>query len=265
MIEAKQFFRHSLAKAVGTVTKALHYAESAHGDVRLSLRLPAESGPYLSLMHDDSIPSQSTRAEKTKAKVFGIGLSRTGTTSLSRALSLLGYENSFHWTRDGKILGWSEFFQADAATDVPCSVQFESLYNTFENAKFVYTVREVDAWRSSIQKHLQAKSPSDLREKHLRLIFKAYKSAKKFNCGSRWEMYNLIRQIQIREELYVRHGCWTPAYKAFERRVRHFFGDKPDGKLLEINIARGDGWNVLCPFLGVDIPNVPFPHANQSH
>ena len=29
-----------------------------------------------------------------------------------------------------------------------------------------------------------------------------------------------------------------------------------------MNICDGDGWEVLCPFLGKDIPNVPFPKLN---
>jgi hypothetical protein len=40
-----------------------------------------------------------------KQKVFGIELSRTGTSSLCRALQLLGYEKSFHWKRNGKVVG----------------------------------------------------------------------------------------------------------------------------------------------------------------
>jgi len=45
-----------------------------------------------------------------KQKVFGIGSSRTGSSSLCRALQLLGYEKSFHWKRNGKVIGWPEFF-----------------------------------------------------------------------------------------------------------------------------------------------------------
>ena len=31
-----------------------------------------------------------------------------------------------------------------------------------------------------------------------------------------------------------------------------------------INNWKGDGWEKLCPFLGVDIPKISFPHANKS-
>ena len=29
-----------------------------------------------------------------------------------------------------------------------------------------------------------------------------------------------------------------------------------------MNICEGDGWEMLCPFLGTDIPDVPFPKLN---
>ena len=27
---------------------------------------------------------------------------------------------------------------------------------------------------------------------------------------------------------------------------------------------KGDGWNELCEFLGVDVPDKPFPHLNKN-
>ena len=34
--------------------------------------------------------------------------------------------------------------------------------------------------------------------------------------------------------------------------------------LLVINICdRKDGWNKLCDFLNLNIPNIPFPHENR--
>jgi hypothetical protein len=31
-----------------------------------------------------------------------------------------------------------------------------------------------------------------------------------------------------------------------------------------VNIANGEGWDVLCPFLGLSAPSVPFPMLNQG-
>ena len=36
-------------------------------------------------------------------------------------------------------------------------------------------------------------------------------------------------------------------------------------RLLEMDIAAGDGWEKLCAFLGRDVPDQPFPHLNKAN
>ncbi|PSQ96731.1 MAG: hypothetical protein BRD55_05500 [Bacteroidetes bacterium SW_9_63_38] len=189
---------------------------------------------------------------KPQTKVFGIGLSKTGTTSLAHALDHLGY-NALHWRREGKTLGWPEFLYADAATDAPCSSQFEALYHTFEKSKFIYTVRDIDGWVQSIRRHYGGmEKPVELRRR-----------AKRKEYDDQWEMYNRIRKVQIRECLYAQHETWAAAYRAFDSRVRSFFEDKPEERFLEMNIIDGDRWDTLCSFLGHEVPSRPFPHRNR--
>ena len=45
--------------------------------------------------------------------------------------------------------------------------------------------------------------------------------------------------------------------------IKEYFKDRP-GDLLVMNICEGEGWEKLCPFLGVPIPNEPFPNVNKS-
>lgn len=191
-----------------------------------------------------------------EAKIFGIGLSRTGTNSLTRALEILGYERSLHWKHNRKVLGWPEFFYADAATDTPCSAQFEALYHAFEGSKFIYTTRDLQSWKRSIRNHFGVEQPADLRRLHGR--------ADLWGEGTDWNFYNAIRKIQIREGLYARYDSWEEAYHSHNERVHRFFDDKTDDEFLEINIVGGDGWDVLCPFLEADTPNQTFPHTNKS-
>ena len=51
---------------------------------------------------------------------------------------------------------------------------------------------------------------------------------------------------------------WTSERTEHERRVRAYFADRPDD-LLVIDISAGEGWEALCPFLGVPVPDKPFP------
>jgi hypothetical protein len=193
---------------------------------------------------------------KPQPKVFGIGLSKTATTSLNQALTLLGYDSA-HWTRGGqRVLGWPEFFHADAATDTPCAAQFESLYYTFEQSQFVYTVRDIDSWEESIQEHFGMESPRELR--------RLWKKQSFWEGNHGWRWYNSLRWIQIQECLYARHDTWTAAYKEYDQRVRRFFEDKPDDRLLIMNIPEGDGWEPLCDFLDREIPDQEFPHVGQT-
>jgi hypothetical protein len=44
--------------------------------------------------------------------------------------------------------------------------------------------------------------------------------------------------------------------------VHDYFRERPDD-LLVLNICAGEGWERLCPFLGQDVPGIPFPWANR--
>ena len=45
------------------------------------------------------------------------------------------------------------------------------------------------------------------------------------------------------------------------RDVRSYFDGRDD--FIEFRITEGDGWEKLCPFLGVDIPEEPFPWRHR--
>jgi len=187
-------------------------------------------------------------------KVFGIGLSKTGTTSLHVALEQLGY-NSYHWTSDRtvRILGWPEFFRGDAATDTPCSAHFEALYHTFDESKFIYTVRDIGSWKQSIIDHTGLERPSEwspnvYMQSDLR--------------PERFQSFTL--RLQYWKSLYCGHDSWEEAYRAFDSRVERFFENKPNDCFLKMNITGDDGWESLCSFLGHESPDRPFPHANAG-
>ena len=52
---------------------------------------------------------------------------------------------------------------------------------------------------------------------------------------------------------------------AFETFDRHYEGVRsaiPEDRMLEWDIK--EGWEPLCSFLGVDVPDEPFPHLNDT-
>ena len=52
-------------------------------------------------------------------------------------------------------------------------------------------------------------------------------------------------------------------FEGHNKEVIRYFKYRP-GDLLILDLAKGDGWEKLFPFLGADIPNSAFPHANKA-
>jgi hypothetical protein len=183
-------------------------------------------------------------------KVFEIGLSRTGTSSLHAGLRQLGY-HSVHWLNpiSHDLIQSKDFLLFDAFSDICVSHQFEWLYHTYPNSKFIYTTRDVQSWRISLQSHYE-RMHADGALQSLRTA--AYKSRFR-NAGG--EMDN---------NLYARHDSWENAYRAFDTRVRSFFDGPRSDRFLELAVVKGEGWNTLCPFLGHPTPDKAFPYLNAK-
>jgi tetratricopeptide (TPR) repeat protein len=185
-------------------------------------------------------------------KVFGIGLSRTGTRSLARALQVLGFQAA-HWTNPltFQIIGPTDIYLFDAALDIAVAQDFEKLYYQYPNARFVWTHRPLEGWLTSVERHYQ------------------YWHRANGIAGLRQELENGVvafglSRAPIEFGLYLNAGDFGAAYETFERRVRSFFRDKPPEKLLVLDIFAGEGWNELCRFLDASVPIVPFPYCNKG-
>ena len=167
-----------------------------------------------------------------QSKIFGIGLSRTGTTSLTEALGLLGF-SAVHFP-----ISTQEIELHDAAADLPIADAFERLDATFPGSKFIYTVRERTRWIESCRRHWLRKQG-------------------KTNDIHREFRRRLYGTIDFDPDLF------TQAYDRHENRVLSYFAARPHD-LLVVDICGGRaGWEVLCSFLGVPVPNTPFPNTNR--
>ncbi|MEN0001807.1 MAG: sulfotransferase, partial [Pseudomonadota bacterium] len=95
-----------------------------------------------------------------RAKVFGIGLHKTGTSSLAKALKLLGYKvTGPNGTRDADI---AETYirnaakissRFDAFQDNPWPLLYRQMDAMWPGAKFILTTRDSEAWIVSQVKH----------------------------------------------------------------------------------------------------------------
>ena len=180
------------------------------------------------------------RALPVLTKVFCIGFHKTGTKSLAAALKTLGYRvTGPNGARDPDIaekvhdMAWDLVDRFDAFQDNPWPILFKELDQRCPGSRFVLTLRDTDDWLRSIVGHF-GRRESQMR----RWIYGP-------GCPEGNE--------QVYRERFERHN----------REVRDYFRDRP-GDLLELSLARGDGWQQLCPFLGLPVASVPFPHANRA-
>jgi hypothetical protein len=186
--------------------------------------------------------------DRSAEKIFVIGLSRTGTSSVHDALGVLGYR-SLHWTNQltGTFPDELDFDLFDAFGDINISADFESLHARYPAARFIWTQRPVDSWIRSVSAHYENfVGISDLKE----LASSAYAQGFGGRVG------------EIHGSLYSNHDSWASAHAAHTQRVRSYFADTVPKTLLEFSLMTGDGWEHLCRFLNCSQPDQPFPHSN---
>lgn len=175
-------------------------------------------------------------------KIFGIGLSKTGTHTLNQCLEVLGFR-SVHYPSPA-LMNAGRFDEAlagyDAATDISVSAYFRELDAAYPASKFILTLRDIESWLKSIEDHM-ARREHELGDP---------------NCPKA-----VVREIIYGARAFDRptyaNGYWTHV-----ENVRAHFADRP-GDLLEMDLCGGEGWERLCPFLGVSIPDAPIPWLNR--
>jgi 3'(2'),5'-bisphosphate nucleotidase len=186
-----------------------------------------------------------TSMSNTASKILGIGLSKTGTTSLAHALEILGYKTkdypgiSIYRSGDLSSVDLEVVDSHDALTDTPIPSFYRELDVRYPGSKFILTVREKEGWLKSCRKQFNERSAEKQNDAHNRLFMDLY------GCT-------------VFDEQKFLDG-----YERFVDGVREYFKDRPND-LLVINVTAGEGWEKLCPFLGQPVPEVQFPKANVT-
>ena len=176
-------------------------------------------------------------------KVFGIGLIKTGTTSLGAALEQLGYRHTHD--RRNKLLGHMErgelraiyrwVDQHDSFEDWPWPFLYEPLSSHYPDSLFVLTRRADEGrWLASVKRHAEKFGPSPARESFFGHAMP-----------------------QGHEAAYL------DGYRRHNAAVRSHFAARPE-RLLEVCWEHGHGWRELAEFLGRPAPQRAFPQLNTS-
>lgn len=189
-------------------------------------------------------------------KVIGAGLGRTGTMSLKLALEQLGLGRCHHmmevfaapqtidtWRRAGlgEKTDWPALLDGfSCAVDWPSAEFYDQLAAVWPDAKVILTTRDPDSWFRSTQATIFA-DPD-------------FKGAPP---GFR-EMISAIIGAKFDGRLSDRDHC-IAIYEQHNARVRATI---PADRLLEYQA--GQGWQPLCDFLGLPVPDAPYPKVNST-
>ena len=136
----------------------------------------------------------------------------------------------------------------DACLDFPGCLFWKDLHEAYPEAKVILTYRDADSWLRSMQYSI-------------------------FHFLD-WKMWHLWRIVDYRETrpmlamLETGFGIFCnnnygdrckQAYRNHNELVRKTI---PKEQLLEVEL--GQGWGPLCEFLGLPVPDTPYPHKNTS-
>lgn len=86
-----------------------------------------------------------------KTKVFGLGLPRTGTTSLHHILRALDYDCKHFVDELFAPPDWSILEKHDAFVDSPVPMLFKECDERIPNSKFILTTRSLNTWLASME------------------------------------------------------------------------------------------------------------------
>lgn len=204
-------------------------------------------------------------------KLIGAGLPRTATTSQKIALEMLGLGPCYHmvnvlgdfdevprWRRalDGEP-AWREIFDGFPATvDWPGAFFYRELLEDYPDAKVLLSVRDAEGWMRSMQETIWGVLYGDS------LIRDLSEVRKRIEPG--WRAYSeLMCEMWDRSGLFDSgaddHRLRPEAMEAYNEQVK---ADVPADRLLVWSPA--DGWEPLCRFLGLPVPEAPFPRVNDT-
>jgi hypothetical protein len=201
-------------------------------------------------------------------KVIGAGFGRTGTMSLKAALEQLGFGPCFHmidlirdpaplpyWqaAANGEKVDWTEALAGwESTIDWPGCTFWEEMAETWPDAPVLLSVRDPEAWyRSTVNSIHEAKE-----------------------MALRGELHGNTEEAPDPATMQMINGLiWNGTFKGrftdkefaldvFRRHNEEVKSKVPADRLLVYEIK--DGWGPLCDFLGVEVPDEPMPHLNDT-
>ncbi|KAH8886195.1 hypothetical protein GQ53DRAFT_809779 [Thozetella sp. PMI_491] len=219
-----------------------------------------------------------------KVQVISAGYSRTGTVSMSMALDILLQGPILHGgtqilaRNDDYCSTWIKAYEARNAgdkeltlklvqeatagfvgtADLPPADFMAEMMEVYPDAKVVLVRRDPEKWWNSVATLTSRTTPWWLGIAMAPIPGWRYlpKFASEYS-RSTLKLAGLTEKTASPVELIKRGG--PHILQAHHDKVRSIV---PKEQLLEMDLS--DGWGPLCKFLGVPVPNEPFPRANDA-
>lgn len=193
-------------------------------------------------------------------QILGLGYPRTGTMSLKHALEFLGFGPCYHmievfqrpqdvpfWkaAAGGEDVDWKHFFREfSATTDAPACRFWRELMSTFPQALCILTVRDPDSWYESFHS----------------TVYQAMTHPEQAPDEDHRSVQCLARQLILDQMFEERFEDRDFAIRTIQRHNREVKETVDPDRLLVFDVS--SGWQPLCHFLNVPVPEVPFPRSN---
>lgn len=188
-------------------------------------------------------------------KVIGSGLGRTGTLSTKLALQQIGFGPCHHmaevfmhpesvplWVEAGRGKpDWDAIFDGYVSmVDHPGCAYWRELMDYYPDAKVLHTVRDPDKWFDSTQATIFSDA----------------------NMGRVREgpMGEFFAQLQAFYGGDMHDRAFMTDF--FRRHTEKVVATVPKERLLVFEVSQG--WGPLCDFLGVPVPDTPYPRENTT-
>ncbi len=195
-------------------------------------------------------------------KVVGAGFGRTGTLSLKQALEQLGFDKCYHMLEvglnEGHVGLWRAMARGEAvdlealfagyqaSVDWPSCNFWEEQLAVFPEAKVILTVRDSDKWYESIMNTIYPLSRAG-RDSDDPAV--AERVAMAFEV-----IWDRLFDGRLEDKAHV--------ISIFEAHNQHVRDSVPADRLLEFEASQG--WPPLGEFLGVSVPEEPYPRVNST-
>ena len=202
-------------------------------------------------------------------KVIGAGFGRTGTASLKAALENLGFGKCYHmqevfcnpehvatWQAavEGTPVNWEELMEGYQATvDWPGCTFYQELIKTYPDAKVLLNVRDPEAWCQSMTNTVYRVSQPGFFSSLVPLFVPRLRRFIRMTRALIWHTTFGSRE-RFEDKAY--------ALSVFNDHIAEVKRVVPAEKLLVYEVK--EGWEPLCAFLGVPVPDKPFPRLNDS-